>query len=51
MIKGGAHPDSERGAGGRDAEGNQVGEGIEFLAHQGGFSSPACDFAVHEVEE
>lgn len=29
----------------------EVGEGIEFLAHEAGLVAPAGDFAVEEVEE
>ena len=51
MVKGCADTEGEGADGGGDAEGDEVRQGIEFLAHEGGFFAPAGDFAVHEVEE
>jgi len=46
-----AHAEGEGGDGGRGAEGDQVGQAVELLAHETGLAAPARDFAVHEVEE
>jgi hypothetical protein len=51
MINGCAETQAESGSGRGNAEGDEVGERIEFLTHERGLAPPACDFAVHEVEE
>ena len=51
VVDGGTQTQGEGGGGGAHAEGDQVGEGVEFLAHEGGLLAPARDLAVHEVEE
>jgi hypothetical protein len=51
VIDRGAQTETESGGRGRDAEGDEVREGIEFLAHERRLLAPARYFAVHEVEE
>lgn len=51
VVERGADAEGEGGAGGRHAKGDEVGEGVELGAHEGGFAAPAGDAAVEEVEE
>lgn len=51
MVDGAAEAHGEGCCCGGDAEGDEVGEGVEFLAHERGLFPPASDFAIKEVEE
>lgn len=51
VIDGSAQTETEGSGGGANTEGDEVGQGIEFLAHERRLLAPAGDFAVHEVEE
>lgn len=51
VVDGGADTDREGNGGGGDTKGDEVGEGIELLAHHAALLAPAGDLAVHGVEE
>lgn len=51
MVERSAYAHGESCGGGTDAERNEVGERIEFLAHERRLLAPARYFAVHEIEE
>jgi len=51
VINGAAEAKGKGRRCGGDAKGDEVGEGIKFLAHEGGLFAPASDFAVKEIEE
>jgi hypothetical protein len=51
MVDGCAQTETEGGGSGANTKGDEVSQGIEFLAHERCLLAPAGDFAVHEVEE
>lgn len=51
VVGGGAETETEGGGGGGEAEGYQVCQRIQFLAHQTRLLAPARYFSVHEIEK
>jgi hypothetical protein len=51
LVDGGAEDAGKGCRCGGDAEGDEVRERVQLLAHEGGLFTPAGDFAVEEVEK